>query len=129
MSNSPFSQLVSEILTQADSATPKLNSQSKGDFLYGEVSERVFASFEGLKKSNSKVVTVFYKGDRDIFSIDKQKNAIKVTINAKFGRLEDPKNLLRDVSKIGHWGNGDYQLKIDNTEHLDYLCEMIKQIY
>jgi predicted transport protein len=26
--------------------------------------------------------------------------------------LNDPKKIARDVSNMGHWGNGDYEIKI-----------------
>ena len=50
-----------------------------------------------------------------------QKSQIKVWINLTKGELEDPKNLARDVSKIGHWGNGDYEIIIKPNSDLDYL--------
>ena len=35
----------------------------------------------------------------------------------------------RDVSKIGHYGNGDYEIKVNGDTDLDYLMVMIKQSY
>ena len=32
----------------------------------------------------------------------------------KKGTLDDSKKLFRDVSNIGTWGNGDYELKVSN---------------
>jgi predicted transport protein len=47
----------------------------------------------------------------------------------KKGELNDPKNLARDVSKIGHWGNGDYEIQIMNPEDIGYLLSLIRQSY
>jgi len=33
-------------------------------------------------------------------------------LNLKKGELDDPKNHVRDVSEIGLWGNGDYELLV-----------------
>ena len=41
--------------------------------------------------------------------------------------LEDSKKLTRDVSEIGHYGNGDYQLQFSNDEDLEYVMSLIKQ--
>jgi hypothetical protein len=54
---------------------------------------------------------------------------IKITFNAKIGTLKDDKKLLRDVSNVGHWGNGDYQIKLENEAHFKDVLKLIKQIY
>ena len=45
------------------------------------------------------------------------------------GSLNDPKEFTRDVSNIGHWGNGDYDLTISNEQEIDYVLSLIKQSY
>lgn len=129
MSNSTFTKLVTELLTHTEVSKLGVGNQSIGDPLHEEFSKKLLNTFSDLKKVKGKLITVYYKGERDILSIDAQKHAIKITINAKYGKLTDKKELLRDVSKLGHWGNGDYQVKLDSTEHFDYICEIIKQIY
>jgi len=61
--------------------------------------------------------------------VEIHKKELKVYLNLKKGELNDPKGLARDVSEIGHWGNGDYQLKISNDEDLDYILSLVKQSY
>lgn len=56
-----------------------------------------------------------------------QKNALKIWINLKIGQLDDPKNLAKDVSNVGHWGNGDYEIIVKDTENLEYTMSLIKQ--
>lgn len=55
------------------------------------------------------------------------KSGLKIWINRKKGELDDPKHLMRDVSSIGHWGNGDYQLSVADTANLEYIMSLIKQ--
>lgn len=56
------------------------------------------------------------------------KNSLKLWINLKRGTLDDPKGLARDVSSIGHWGNGDYELVIKDTGNLEYIMSLVKQV-
>lgn len=56
-----------------------------------------------------------------------QRNNIKLWINLKKGQLDDPKNITRDVSTLGHWGNGDYEIIIPDTKNLEYIMSLIKQ--
>ncbi len=57
-----------------------------------------------------------------------QKKGLKIFINAKIGALDDPKDLAKDVSNIGHRGNGDYQIQIENDKDLEYIMSLIKQV-
>lgn len=54
---------------------------------------------------------------------------IKIFLNLKKGELDDPKGLTRDVSNQGHWGNGDYELRITSNTDIDYIMFLIKQSY
>lgn len=58
-----------------------------------------------------------------------QKKALKIWFNLRKGELDDPKALARDVSKIGHWGNGDYELHISDDENLGYIINLAKQSF
>jgi predicted transport protein len=61
--------------------------------------------------------------------VEIHKKELKVYFNLKKGELDDPKGLTKDVSQIGHWGNGDYEVKMSNDENLDYIVSLVKQSY
>lgn len=76
--------------------------------------------------------TKYYIGfiaKRNVTDIHVQKKALKIWINLKKGKLDDPKGLARDVSSVGHWGNGDYELVVSNDDDLEYIISLIKQSY
>ena len=70
---------------------------------------------------------IAFVADTNIVDINLQKNALKMWINLKKGKLDDPKNLSRDVSGVGHWGNGDYELQIKSDDEIEYILSLIKQ--
>jgi predicted transport protein len=43
--------------------------------------------------------------------------------------LNDPNRFTKDVSTVGHWGNGDYSMIIKADSDLDYVMFLIKQSY
>lgn len=55
------------------------------------------------------------------------KSGLKIFINLKKDTLDDPKKIMRDVSSIGHWGNGDYEVIVNDTTNLEYIMSLIKQ--
>ena len=70
-----------------------------------------------------------FKRGSNFVDIEFQKKQLKIFINMKFGSISDPMNISRDVSKVGHYGNGDYEIKVNGETDLDYLMVMIKQSY
>ncbi|MGL4667853.1 MAG: endonuclease NucS domain-containing protein [Saezia sp.] len=74
-----------------------------------------------------KKLYIAFKKNKNFVDIRLQSKALKMWINLKKGELDDPKNLAMDVSEIGHWGNGDYQLHVYDTNNLEYIMSLIKQ--
>jgi predicted transport protein len=70
---------------------------------------------------------IAFKKNSNIVDITIQKKGLKMWINRRKGNLDDPKNITRDVSSTGHWGNGDYELTITNTDNLEYIMSLAKQ--
>ena len=70
---------------------------------------------------------IAFKKGKNIVDITILKNSLKMWINLKKGQLDDPKNIMRDVSEVGHWGNGDYEIRVGDDDNLEYLMSLIKQ--
>ncbi len=74
-----------------------------------------------------KKLYIAFVSDTNIIDIHIQKKALKMWINLQKGELDDPKNIARDVSSTGHWGNGDYELQADSDNDLEYILSLVKQ--
>lgn len=72
---------------------------------------------------------VGFKKKTNVVDITVQKKNLWLWINLQKGKLDDPKSITRDVSEIGHYGNGDYDLKVTPESDLDYIMFLIKQSY
>jgi predicted transport protein len=81
---------------------------------------------DGIEVIPKKHYIAFKKGS-NITDISILKKSLKIFINAKTGQLDDPKKIAQDVSSIGHWGNGDYQVQIENDNDMEYIMSLIKQ--
>ncbi len=75
----------------------------------------------------AKKLYIAFKGMKNITDIEIHKNKLKVYINMKKGTLNDPLNISKDISDIGHWGNGDYCIIIDKEDDIDNIIPLIKQ--
>ena len=70
---------------------------------------------------------IAFKKNSNIVDITIQMKGLKMWINLRKGNLDDPKQITRDVSSTGHWGNGDYELTITNTDNIEYIMSLAKQ--
>jgi predicted transport protein len=86
-------------------------------------------NFDGVEIKPQKLYIAFIKNSSNIVDFEIQRKALKITINLPISKLEDPKKLARDVSNIGKWGNGDYQIKVENDNDFEYIMSLIKQSY
>src|SRR5574344_778199 len=74
-----------------------------------------------------KKVYIAFKGIRNIVDVEFTQNKLRIEINMKKGTLDDPLNIARDITNIGHWGNGDYRVEISNIDDIDSIIPLIKQ--
>lgn len=93
--------------------------------LYGKFKSSVL-NFDNIEVKPKKEYIAFVAGT-NVVDVKVQKNSLKIHINLKKGELEDTKLITRDVSNIGHHGNGDYELQFKNDENLEYIMSLIKQ--
>lgn len=95
--------------------------------LYEKFKSSILNLADNIEIIPQKFYIAFKKGS-NISDIEIQKKGLKIFINAKKGSLNDPKELVKDVSNIGHRGNGDYQIHIENDNDLEYIMSLIKQV-
>jgi len=96
--------------------------------LYDEVKIRILNLGENIEIRPRKKYIGFIT-NTNFTDINVKKSKLKMWLNLSKGELNDPKKMARDVSKVGHWGNGDYQISLTPTSDLDYLMTLIKQSY
>lgn len=95
--------------------------------LYEKFKKAILNLADGIEIIPQKFYIAFKKGS-NISDIEMQKKGLKIFINTKIGTLDDPKGLAKDVSNIGHRGNGDFQIQIENDKDLEYIMSLIKQV-
>jgi len=95
--------------------------------LYEKYKSGILNLADDIEIKPQKLYIAFKKDRRNIADIEIQNKSLKMFINLPKGQLDDPKNITRDVSKIGHWGNGDYELKITDDVLFEYIMSLVKQ--
>ena len=94
--------------------------------LYQLLKSRIMELDSGVELKVKKQTIGFHCGV-SICDIIIYNKGIKIVINLNKGQLNDQLGLCRDMSEKGHWGNGDYQFYLHDTENLEYAISMVKQ--
>lgn len=95
--------------------------------LYERFKVAILNLTDGIEVRPQKFYIAFKKG-KNVTDIAIFKKSLKIFINLKAGQLDDPKKLAQDISSIGHWGNGDYQVQVEDDKNLEYIMSLIKQV-
>ncbi|EQB63123.1 MAG: Transporter [candidate division Zixibacteria bacterium RBG-1] len=99
--------------------------------LFQKLREKIISIDEDIKEEPKKLY-IAYKLATNFVDIEVRRMDIKIYLNVRSGQLNDPQNIARDLTKpkpIGHWGNGDYEVKLENQSGLDSVFALIKQSY
>ncbi len=117
---------VSELTAPTEEQLLETSSENIRD-LYQSMKDSLLEWDASFEIKPTKLYIGFRLNHRNVVDFLPQKNALKVWMNLAKGELNDPEKLTRDVSRTGHWGNGDYELKIKNDEQLEYILSLLKQ--
>ena len=75
----------------------------------------------------TKLYAAFLLDGSNFVDVEPFGKSLKVFLNVAKGKLNDPNKMARDISNIGHHGNGDYQVVLKDSEKLDKILDLIKQ--
>ena len=105
--------------------SPKYTDETKE--LYLDIREKI----SDLNDTQIKVTKEYigFIATKNFCSISFQKNNLKLWVNLKIGELTDTKGIARDVSNIGHYGMGDYEIHVTPNSDLEYIMSLIQQAY
>ena len=95
--------------------------------LFQVFSQKVMSFEENVKQEFLKLYVAF-KLDTNFVDVIPQASGLKLSLNCKFTEIHDPKNLCKDVTNLGRWGNGDVEFKINELSDIPYAIQLIQQV-
>ena len=72
---------------------------------------------------------VAYKAETNFVDVIPLKKCLKLTLNMQFHELHDPRNLARDITGLGRWGNGNIRVEFNGLEKLPYVMSLARQSF
>lgn len=128
---SPKSEVVQKVSREIKVYTEEDHFQRMPDAIIGtyeDLKDRILSLGDNIKIRPRKNYVGFI-ANTNFTDIHLMKSKLKIWINMNTGDLDDPKKKARNVSNIGHWGNGDYEISLKPGSDLDYLITLIRQSF
>ena len=72
---------------------------------------------------------IAYKTSTNFVDVYPQVKSLRLFLNMKFSEIHDPKGLCRDVSAVGHHGNGEIEVSISSPSQLEDVMYLIRQSF
>lgn len=94
--------------------------------IYNELKEYILGLDDNITLKPTKLYIGFNRGRKSVFSIKPQKKSLILWINTAPNMLDDPKKIIKDVTNIGHHGNGNSQINISSTDDIGYIEDLLK---
>lgn len=95
--------------------------------LYRLLREAIFNLDDDINMNPRKKFIGFQINKKTFSDIIMQKRGLKIVLNLKSGELEDSREIARDVSNVGHWGNGAYEIAMKDDSEFEYVLSLIRQ--
>ncbi|MDB9845793.1 DUF262 domain-containing protein [Acidimicrobiales bacterium] len=72
---------------------------------------------------------VAYKAETNFVDVVPQASRLRLSLNMEFHELVDPRELARDVTNVGRWGNGDVEVALSSEEDMSYVLGLVRQSF
>jgi predicted transport protein len=109
---------------------------AEGSAIYGDSVRQLFEAFRKEVLALDPVVTeeflkyyVAYKAETNFVDIIPQAKRLVASINIPFSEIIDPRDICKDVSGLGHWGNGDVEAGFSSVKDLPYIIGLVRQSF
>jgi len=105
------------------------------DHLTGDMLELYEALKKRIMNIDSSVVREYkkkyiaFKSTTNFVDIVPQKSRLRLSLNMAFSEVYDSKEICKNISDLGRWGNGDVEVGLSNFNELEYMMELIQQAF
>jgi predicted transport protein len=123
-----FEKITRELKTYDEEYHYNRRTSAKTKHLYQEIKKRILLLDNNIELIIRKKYIAF-KTNYNFVYINLKKSLIHVDISMKQKEVEDPKNLIRNMEGIGHYGAGSSRITITDESDIPYMMGLVEQSY
>jgi predicted transport protein len=126
------SELVAKVSEEVKKYTEEYHKEANGNpkviELYDTMKSRILDLGGDIRIQPVKFY-ISFKRHTNFVDIEFQRSRLKVHINMPKAKLDDPNHVTRDVSRVGHFGMGDYEAVVETPSDVENAMYLVKQSY
>ena len=107
---------------------PQLADGSPMRLLFEEFRKEVLALNPCVSEEILKLY-VAYKAETNFVDVVPQRSRLRLSLNLNFHELHDPREVTKDVTNLGRWGNGDVEVGLSEAEDMPYIMGLVRQAF
>jgi uncharacterized protein with ParB-like and HNH nuclease domain/predicted transport protein len=96
--------------------------------LFDAFSQEVLSLDPGVTREFLKYHVAF-KAETNFVDVLPQAKQLVLCLNMPFAEINDPKGLCKDISGVGHQGNGDVRFELSRIDQLPYAMGLVRQSF
>jgi uncharacterized protein with ParB-like and HNH nuclease domain/predicted transport protein len=96
--------------------------------LFDELRRRVQNLDAGVHEEVRKQY-IAYKGASNFLEVVPLVSELKLYVDIAKDELDDPHDLARDVTAVGHWGTGSVEVRLKTADQLEDVMDLIRQSF
>ena len=107
---------------------PQLAEGSSMRLLFDELRRGVLALDPCVSEEILKLY-VAYKAETNFVDVVPLRSRLRLSLNLNFHELHDPREIAKDVTNVGRWGNGDVEVELSEAEDMPYIMGLVRQAF
>ena len=96
--------------------------------LFFEFSKQVLVLDECITEDFLKLYVAF-KAETNFVDVIPQSKRLILSLNIPFTEINDPKEICKDVTNLGRWGNGDVEVSLTSADEIPYIIGLVRQAF
>jgi len=94
--------------------------------IFEQIRKRIL-NLDVTVREEYKKMYIAYKTNTNFVDIEPQVKRLRLSLNMKFSEINDPKGLCKDLTGIGHYGNGDVEVSVTSLDQVDDVMDLVRQ--
>jgi uncharacterized protein with ParB-like and HNH nuclease domain/predicted transport protein len=72
---------------------------------------------------------IAFKAETNFVDVVPQAKRLRLSLNMPFSEINDPRQICKDITNLGRWGNGDVEVGFSDIKDLPYIMSLIRQSF
>ena len=108
---------------------PYLQKGKPSRILFDAICKEILAVDSSVVYEEMLKYYIAYKAETNFADIVPLANSLAITLNMPFEKINDPKQIAQNVAGLGHWGNGEVEVRITSLDQIPYVMSLINQSF